>query len=790
MKKKLFIGVLLGVFSLAWLSAAPVDLGSAKKIAREFCDWQNKATKGDMLTCVYPAKAAKSGERVPYYIFNVGEGNGFVIVSGDDNTSHDVLAYSETGAFDMENLPDNVRYWLGFYEEQVKLASESAAPVRKAPVASHGDPIVAPLLGEICYNQAAPYNILCPIDKTTGKRSMTGCVATAIVSIAKHYEYPAQGRGRVSYNSGNAGQINADLSQSTYDWANILPTYEGTGVSHNGKQDTAIALLMRDAGYGASMYYASEASGATIQGALLSVVRHLSYDSLVSARARDSYDQDAEWIAMLKASLDGGIPLYYTGQSAGGGHAFVCDGYDSMDYFHINWGWGDYGKRTCDGFFLIQILDPGTGGIGAGDGAYNSDQYVLYNVVPDASDKRLSDDYRITAGDQIVARGASAGDTVAELDVRLSGMFNWTAANFRGTIALALYRNGEFVKLLSGEEHLLLNGILTTGEIRLQSKILQLKANAQELEEGDYEVWVVVRSNRENASWIKVHGSTPRLTDKSCIPVKVSEGKFILRSESCKVNMAITTTATKTIRYWVFDNYGAELTTAQTANKKVSLDVLKGVDYTFRFYVSGYDTATVRVNAMQDTDVDVRIKETMGLPHIYSVGVVRGTNNVRFLWQKQGPSAKVNVSPRGYILYLDSVPVATAGVYTDRYGEYIHENVPAGLHLFSVRSVFSDDTTDMVSRSLEVPEVTAAETLSASDCRIYPNPSATGVFTLEVGQACRMQISSASGKILHEDKFDAAGQYTLSLQGYAAGMYIVRLFTEDNQSVLLKAFIR
>ena len=789
MKKKLFVGVLLSVFSLTWLHAAPVNLGSAKRIAREFCDWQSSAAKGDILTCVYP-KSTKSDGFVPYYIFNVGEGNGFVIVSGDDNTMHRVLAYSETGSFDMENLPDNVRYWLGYYEEQVQLASQMNVPARKKPVESHGTPIVAPLLGEISYNQSTPYNLLCPIDKTTGDRSMAGCVATAIVSIAKYYEYPAQGRGSVNYNSGNGGQIRADLSQSVYDWSQILPTYEGSGVSATGKQDTAVALLMRDAGYGASMSYATSASGATINGALLSVVRHLSYDSLTSARARETYDNDAEWISMLKVSLDSMIPLYYTGQSKGGGHAFVCDGYDSMDYFHINWGWGDYGKSKYDGYFLVQILNPEGGGIGAGDGAYDKQQYILYNMVPNASGKRLSDDYRITANDVIWAFGKSAGDTVEKLEVRLTtGMINWTAADFRGKIALALFQDGEFVDTISKEQDLLLNGVLTNNGLYTTSTIRQLEAAAQNLEEGDYEVWVVARSNRENAQWIKVHGSTPNIADKSYIPVKVEDGKFILRSETCRVNITITTTATKTMSYWVLDKYNVELATGQTSNKRVNLDVLKGVDYIFKIYVAGYDTATVRAKVMQDTAMEVRMKETMGLPYIYIAVVVPGTNNVRFLWQKEGPS-EPTVSPRGYILYLDSVPVATAGEYSGSYGEYIFENMEAGPHMFSVRSVFSEDTTDMVSRTLNVPEPTATEILSASDCKIYPNPSATGIFTLEVGQACRMQISSVTGKILYEDKFASAGQYTIPLQEYAAGMYIVRLFTEDNQSVLLKAFIR
>ncbi|MDE7102085.1 MAG: Spi family protease inhibitor [Bacteroidales bacterium] len=154
MKKKLFIGVLLSVFSFTMLHAAPVDFGSAKRIAREFCDWQSSAAKGDMLTCVYP-KATKSGEFVPYYIFNVGEGNGFVIVSGDDNTLRRVLAYSETGAFDMENLPDNVRYWLGFYEEQVKLASKVNVPARKK-FESHGTPIGLPCSARLVIIRLSP----------------------------------------------------------------------------------------------------------------------------------------------------------------------------------------------------------------------------------------------------------------------------------------------------------------------------------------------------------------------------------------------------------------------------------------------------------------------------------------------------------------------------------------------------------------------------------------------------------------------------------------------------------
>lgn len=50
------------------------------------------------------------------------------------------------------------------------------------------------------------------------------------------------------------------------------------------------------------------------------------------------------------------------GQSTAGGHAFVCDGYDADDYFHINWGWDGGG----DGYFRLAVLDPYGQGAGGG----------------------------------------------------------------------------------------------------------------------------------------------------------------------------------------------------------------------------------------------------------------------------------------------------------------------------------------------------------------------------------------------------------------------------------------
>ena len=61
----------------------------------------------------------------------------------------------------------------------------------------------------------------------------------------------------------------------------------------------------------------------------------------------------AQWEAMIKTDLDAGRPILYSANDPqNGGHAFICDGYNSNGYFHFNLGW--YG--TCDGWYVSTTL--------------------------------------------------------------------------------------------------------------------------------------------------------------------------------------------------------------------------------------------------------------------------------------------------------------------------------------------------------------------------------------------------------------------------------------------------
>ncbi|MBR7022783.1 MAG: C10 family peptidase [Bacteroidales bacterium] len=83
---------------------------------------------------------------------------------------------------------------------------------------------------------------------------------------------------------------------------------------------------------------------------------------------------------MVKDELDAGRPLQYRGSTgSGGGHSFVCDGYDSNNKFHFNWGWaGSY-----DGYFYLSNLNTGANTqTGAGNGDYTNDQAAIFGIQP------------------------------------------------------------------------------------------------------------------------------------------------------------------------------------------------------------------------------------------------------------------------------------------------------------------------------------------------------------------------------------------------------------------------
>jgi hypothetical protein len=77
---------------------------------------------------------------------------------------------------------------------------------------------------------------------------------------------------------------------------------------------------------------------------------------------------DQQWKNLLKTDLDKGYPLYNSGCSNAGCHAFVCDGYTDDDLFHYNFGWGG----SQNGYYTVNNVN-----------GFYSWQSVINNYIPD-----------------------------------------------------------------------------------------------------------------------------------------------------------------------------------------------------------------------------------------------------------------------------------------------------------------------------------------------------------------------------------------------------------------------
>lgn len=360
--------------------AEQIDAQQARQQAMAFLN--RNATTKKMLkggnADLQLAYTAQSGE---YYAFNASAADGYVLVSGDDRMPA-VIGYSDEGKFDADAIPDNMREWLETYAEQVRYVQTHAGVRIQSSTDQTSIGNVYPLLGNIKWNQSAPYNNMCPTFSNNGttQRTVTGCVATAMAQVMYYHRWPETGTGSNTYtfNLNSDEQqpltLSADFSQSRYDWANMLPNYTGNETS---TQNNAVAKLMSDCGVAMDMGYGAS-SGAVTRIAMNRMPKHFRYDKSIKFIMRDAYTLD-KWLSIINGELSSNRPVIHTGASNQGGHAFVVDGCNSNGYYHVNWGW----NGTSNGYFALTDLTPTDQGIGSSEGGYNLRQGLMYNIMPD-----------------------------------------------------------------------------------------------------------------------------------------------------------------------------------------------------------------------------------------------------------------------------------------------------------------------------------------------------------------------------------------------------------------------
>lgn len=341
------------------------------------------------------AHKAVSNDETCFYVFNNANG-GYVLI-GADEVAHEVLGYSDRGTFDADQLPDNMRAWLQSYEQEIsttiKAKREGHTMVNAKPrLAKAALPTVAPLLGQIEWDQDLPYNAFIPGNTSTTpymQQYATGCVATATAQVMKYYNFPDQGVGSKQFKA-NGITYKADFGNTTYQWSKMKDSYnwQYTGSA----EENAVATLMYHVGVSIDMDYGTMengGSGAYTGDVAKALTTYFRYDkSTMQYLSRWNYS-DTDWENLVRYELVEGRPIIYRGGDTNNpesGHCFVCDGCDG-EYFHINWGW----SGSYNDYFLLTptvstpaLAPNGTGSGGSAvDASYASGQEMVIGIQPD-----------------------------------------------------------------------------------------------------------------------------------------------------------------------------------------------------------------------------------------------------------------------------------------------------------------------------------------------------------------------------------------------------------------------
>lgn len=442
--KKLFTLVAALVVLAGQIFAAPVDVNTAKELGVKYL--KNNVLSAKDIADAQLVYTLSSDDDVPYlYVFN--HENGFVIVAADDR-AYPILGYGE-GVFDVNNIPDGLRYYLGFYGRQIQYAidnewtadEEVAAQwelLRKEGVTmkTRMEKSVNPLLSTT-WNQDYPYNYYAPSCTSywLGNHCYAGCVATAMSQVMKFWNWPETGVGEHSYNTstypGGGAALSANFGETTYNWS-IMPNQLGSQANEAAQ---AVALLMYHCGVSVDMDFTPQGSGAQTGDVPTALSEYFRYGECANMKSRDSYSK-AKWEDMLMAQLDRGIPFVYAGSDTDGGHAFNCDGYNNNRMFHFNWGWSGQYNNT---YYQIDALN-------TGNGSFNLYQRAVFEIMPD-----YVYDAMLPAIETLTAEVADAVTKNVEVSWQVPTT-SVSGANLTSIQQIVLKRNGETIQTYSNPQ--------------------------------------------------------------------------------------------------------------------------------------------------------------------------------------------------------------------------------------------------------------------------------------------------------------------------------------------------
>jgi hypothetical protein len=208
---------------------------------------------------------------------------------------------------------------------------------------------------ETNWHQSSPYNDQCPLDPVAGGRSVAGCPAVAIAMVLNYHRTTndTQFDDADDYYHSYAGRqywIDDDWAVQGFP---SFPTLSASLADLQQRYRDGIPATPADAaalvfasGVAATQVYTSSISGTF--GVGQAVDAYLKFGagglSLVPGTHPEIY-------LRLSANMKSGLPahLAVVDPSGSSGHNLVVDGYNTDDYYHLNFGWGG----SANGWYLL-----------------------------------------------------------------------------------------------------------------------------------------------------------------------------------------------------------------------------------------------------------------------------------------------------------------------------------------------------------------------------------------------------------------------------------------------------
>lgn len=351
--------LVLLVLSLT-LFSLPVTPETAREAAENFLSYKQTRSAIDTVVPV-----ERSGKTL-LYVYQLDE-PGFVAVAGDDNVAP-VLAYSFRNHLTPD--PDNLIFTMMQQDVRNRLAWVAENPAHGEQSRQKWNELLAgmrpqrdfqqwPAEGstltdgwlETTWNQSGIFNDFCPLDNS-GERSVVGCVATAMSMILHFHRHV----GGVSFSQADSYvsgwsypymYIDGDHDERDFPSFTELNGYLDVLDDHyqNGVTPTSddLAALCFAAGISVEMSYSSGGSGAYTSDVPWVLNNKFGYSgSWWMDWNNGSFLDDvaSEMIHMRPTEFSIRLP------DGSGGHAINCDGYNTDDFYHLNFGWGT-SNNTC-----------------------------------------------------------------------------------------------------------------------------------------------------------------------------------------------------------------------------------------------------------------------------------------------------------------------------------------------------------------------------------------------------------------------------------------------------------